>query len=191
MEIGRPASAGNATGSFVVAGVDGPPVGELVADMLTDSDNETAELLVKELGRRRAGGGSTDAGAVAIEARLAEWGLPIATTVVADGSGLSTEARLSCGLLTQLLTLREGDLYPRLAVAGVSGTLARRYRGTDLAGRFRGKTGSLDGVAAVAGYAEAPSGRISFAVVLNGLAHGDSGRGITDRVLRALLAAPG
>ena len=190
VEVGRGAIAGTATGSHVVARVDGPPVGDLVADMLADSDNETAELLVKELGRRWAGAGSTEAGAASIEARLGEWGLPMGATVVADGSGLSAESRVSCRLLTELLTFRESDLYPRLAVAGVSGTLARRYRGTDLAGRVRGKTGSLDGVAGIAGYADAPGGRVSFAIVLNGLPDGDTGRDVTDRILRALLDAP-
>lgn len=188
--VGLPPRAGIAEASVAIAGVDSPPVGDLVADMLVESDNETAELLVKELGRRAAGDGSTKAGTAVIERRLGDWGLPLAGAVVADGSGLSVESRLSCRLLVQLLELRSADLYPRVAIAGATGTLARRYRGTDLAQRVRGKTGSLDGIAGLAGYADASSGRITFAIVLNGLAAGDPGRGITDRALRALLAAP-
>lgn len=58
----RPPSSDAAGGSVAIAGIDSPSVGDLVHAMLRDSDNGTAELLVKELGLRAFGDGSTVAG---------------------------------------------------------------------------------------------------------------------------------
>jgi D-alanyl-D-alanine carboxypeptidase len=54
-------------------------------------------------------------------------------------------------------------------VAGETGTLAERWRGTQVAGRLRAKTGSLRNVTALAGEAEPMGalGRVTFAYVAN------------------------
>ena len=59
--------------------------------------------------------------------------------------------------------LRDG-----LAVAGETGTLAERWRGTPVAGRLRAKTGSLRNVTALAGEIEPlAGGMVTFAYVAN------------------------
>ena len=59
--------------------------------------------------------------------------------------------------------LRDG-----LAVAGETGTLAERWRGTQVAGRLHAKTGSLRNVTALAGEVEPlAGGRVTFAYVAN------------------------
>jgi serine-type D-Ala-D-Ala carboxypeptidase/endopeptidase (penicillin-binding protein 4) len=90
---------------------------------------------------------------------------------IVDGSGLSTGDALRCGTLVDVLeltrrpalrTIREG-----LSVAGERGTLAPRLRGTPLAGNLRAKTGTLDGVSALAGFVDADR-QLTFALLVNG-----------------------
>lgn len=82
-----PSARGLAPGDAVdVAGIESPSVGDLVHAMLRDSDNGTAELLVKELGVRRFGDGSTAAGVGAMHDLLGN-GVPLRGVVIADGSG--------------------------------------------------------------------------------------------------------
>ena len=170
VEVTGAATAGRAPAGTELAAVESPPVGDLVEAMLLDSDNGTAELLVKELGVQRGGGGSTTAGVAAVVSVLDASRFPVAGSVIADGSGLSDADRVTCELLVAVLLARQEVLAPRLAVAGESGTLARRFVGTPAAGRLRAKTGSLHGVTAITGYVESNAGEVlTFAFVVNGL----------------------
>ena len=60
-------------------------------------------MLLKELGVRFGGAGSTAAGLDVVERHLSETGLPADELAAADGSGLDRSDRLSCDLLQQLL----------------------------------------------------------------------------------------
>lgn len=183
------ARAGRSTpGAVELAGIDSPPVGELVHRMLRDSDNGTAELLVKEVGLRRSAAGSTRAGVQAIRSLLDNDGVPLDGVTIADGSGLSEANRLTCSAITRLLGGRARDLSGRLSVAGRDGTLVRRFRDTPLAGRIRAKTGSLDGVAALAGYADNTTGAtLTFSIIINALPSGVTGRGTLDAAVAAFV----
>jgi D-alanyl-D-alanine carboxypeptidase/D-alanyl-D-alanine-endopeptidase (penicillin-binding protein 4) len=58
-----------------------------------------------------------------------------------------------------------------MAVAGRSGTLAERMRGTAAAGRCQGKTGTLTGVSNLVGYCQDSSGQyLAFAFFNDGIA---------------------
>lgn len=158
-------------GADEVASVRSAPLGDVVASMVSESDNASAELLTKELGLQEAGEGSTAAGAGVLRDVLADAGLPLEGVALVDGSGLSRSDRLTCGLLTALLgEAGTGSALDRsLAVAGRTGSLIERFLGTPLVGRLRGKTGSLNGVETLAGVVETDSGRaLSFAYLLNG-----------------------
>ena len=155
-----------------LASIESPPVLDLVGQMLRESDNGTAELLLKEVGLRVAGEGSTAAGAAVAEATLGDLGLDVAGVDVVDGSGLDRGNRLTCQLLHGLLREVDagGEVEGGLAVAGVTGTLAHRFLDTPVSGHLRAKTGSLRDVAALAGYADTRhEGELTFAFVLNGL----------------------
>ena len=67
----------------------------IVRFMGRESDNFTAEMLVKQLGALYAGRGSTAAGARVIAATLGAAGVPLAGVRLADGSGLSGLDRLT------------------------------------------------------------------------------------------------
>jgi D-alanyl-D-alanine carboxypeptidase/D-alanyl-D-alanine-endopeptidase (penicillin-binding protein 4) len=169
VEVVGPPRAGVAPPDAVeVAAIESPPLREVVASMLRESDNSTAELLLKELGRS-AGDGSTAGGALVVRDRLTGGGLDLAGAAVADGSGLSLEDRVTCSLLVDLLR-RPGTgevLVEGLAVAGRTGTLSKRYVGTRLEGVLRAKTGSLTSVAALAGVVADDDPALTFALVVN------------------------
>jgi D-alanyl-D-alanine carboxypeptidase/D-alanyl-D-alanine-endopeptidase (penicillin-binding protein 4) len=137
------------------------------------SDNFFAETLLKDLGARFGGRGSTAAGATVARAALARVGIAPA---VVDGSGLSRRDRTSPRQVVRLLdwmsrSSRLGSAFrSSLAVACRSGTLASRMCGTRASGRCRGKTGTLFGVSALSGYCDVSSGHvIAFSLLMNGV----------------------
>ena len=155
------ASAGTAPdGSTEIAALDSLTIRELVAQMLIESDDTTAELLTKEVGLQVSGTGSTAAGSGAIVARLAAVGLPTTGLIMNDGSGLDEGNRVSCHLLAAVLDRAgpESELADLLPIAGENGTLRPRMRRTPAEGRVAAKTGTLDFVNALAGYAQTDDG---------------------------------
>jgi D-alanyl-D-alanine carboxypeptidase/D-alanyl-D-alanine-endopeptidase (penicillin-binding protein 4) len=142
--------------AVVVSMLESLPIREVVAEMLQQSDNTTAELLTKELGFLFGEGGSTEAGLAVIRAHaIAALGTAAGGFTLSDGSGLDRSNRATCDALTALLELdvAERALRPVLPVAAQSGTLSRRFVGTAAAGHIAAKTGSLEGVVALSGYA--------------------------------------
>jgi D-alanyl-D-alanine carboxypeptidase/D-alanyl-D-alanine-endopeptidase (penicillin-binding protein 4) len=177
----------------VLVELTSPPVAEIIQQMLQESDNNTAELLVKELGLRIGGTGTTEAGAAVVHQSLEQRGLDIGQFAVVDGSGLARENLQSCQTIETLLDESPpgtvvGD---GLAVAGRSGTLANRYGDSPLAGVLRAKTGSLNEVATLAGLVPTADGVIDFAQLLNGLPIGDeAGTALQDRLVEVLATWP-
>jgi D-alanyl-D-alanine carboxypeptidase/D-alanyl-D-alanine-endopeptidase (penicillin-binding protein 4) len=167
---------------------------DLVGEMLRESDNMTAELLVKELGRRFAGAGTTVAGVGVVRAALAAAGLPVARLQTVDGSGLDRSDRASCSLLLAGLdhTGRTGPVASGFPVAARDGTLARRFLGTPAAGRLQAKTGALDGVVGLTGYVERAGGQdpLVFSLLANDLPRDAVGRALQDRLGTVLARYP-
>lgn len=169
IEVTGPPRAGPAPPDAVeLAAVESPPLRYIVQELLQESDNSTAELLVKELGRAvgdpGTAGGRTQAATV-----LAEDGVTLDGAVIDDGSGLSLNNRVTCRLLLDLLADDEtGEvLREALPVAGRSGTLQKVFVDTPLEGYLAAKTGSLNSVRALAGVVEDEDGPLPFAYVLN------------------------
>jgi D-alanyl-D-alanine carboxypeptidase/D-alanyl-D-alanine-endopeptidase (penicillin-binding protein 4) len=162
-------ASGRAGGSNEIAHLDSQPIGQMVAAMLTESDNGTAELLTKELGLHDAGAGSTAAGVADIR-KVLQAALPLDGTTQVDGSGLANENRETCAAVQALLD-QQGPTSPLalgLPIAGQTGTLDKRFVGTPLAGRMRAKTGTLDQATALAGYLQTTQGsQITFAFLMN------------------------
>lgn len=181
-------------GSRFVAKLDSPPIGAEIGEMLRESDNLTAELLIKEMGRRAGKGGSTAAGIEVMRRALADAGLAVDQLTTVDGSGLDRSDRATCGLLRTAIdhAAVSGPVVAGLPVAGREGTLAKRLTGTPAAGRVRAKTGSLAGVSALTGVVDTSGGTpITFSLILNGLPRADRiGRGVADEVAGALARYP-
>ena len=155
----------------VIAKIDSLPLSDIVAEMLTNSDNNTAELLVKELGFATTGVGSREAGLEVIKVKLVEWGIPLDALTFVDGSGLDRGNRLTCSSLSALLA-KDGGFGPAglgLAIAGQTGTL-RDVLGDSLgAGKLRGKTGTLTGAKSLSGFVPYAADKASsFSLIING-----------------------
>jgi serine-type D-Ala-D-Ala carboxypeptidase/endopeptidase (penicillin-binding protein 4) len=168
--VGAPRSGTAPAGAATVASLDSPPVSQIVAEMLTTSDNESAEAALKEIGVATGGGGTWAAGTAGLTTLLGEAGVPLEGVQVADGSGLSIENHLTCRTLVDVLSLERTGPVVRagLAVAGETGTLAERWQGTDIAGRLRAKTGTLRNATALAGeVTPLQGGSLTFAYVAN------------------------
>ncbi len=165
-------SAGRAPGDVAeIARLESRPVSELVAEMVRDSDNETAELLTREMGLHAKGQGTTAAGVQVIGEALAGLGYDTAGLAMNDGSGLDPADRAPCPLVLDLLvrTGRDSTIGQAMPVAGTTGTLRERMADSPATGRVQAKTGSLNTVNALAGFADTPPGNaLTFLMIQNG-----------------------
>ena len=167
---GPPRSGEAPEDATTVATLESPPLSTVVAEMLTNSDNETAESAMKEIGLATSAEGSFAAGADGLGRLLSDAHVPLDGVQLEDGTGLTTEDRLTCTTLVDVLTRPDTGPVVRdgLAVAGQTGTLALRWRDTPVAGRMRAKTGTLRNVTALAGEVQpVPGGTVDFAYVAN------------------------
>lgn len=167
-----------------------PPLQEDLALTLRQSQNLHAELLL----RRLAPSGTVADGLAARLAALAPVGLPVGSVSLYDGSGMSTYNRVTPRALVKLLRWGSGQAWGTIwtngfPVAGQSGTLRNRLRGTALEGRLRAKTGTLNGTQALAGFLPTADGHtLAFAVLVNDLPDGASAAPVVDALLLALFA---
>jgi D-alanyl-D-alanine carboxypeptidase/D-alanyl-D-alanine-endopeptidase (penicillin-binding protein 4) len=160
-------------GASTIASEASPSLATLLGLTLAPSDNFFAETLIKDIGARFGGAGSTAAGAGVVRATIAkDFGLH---PYLIDGSGLSHSDHTTPKQIVELLAaLAHSPLGTTvrndLAVAGLSGTLSERMRHTPATGRCRAKTGTLNGVSNLAGYCESEGGDIlAFAFFDDGI----------------------
>jgi D-alanyl-D-alanine carboxypeptidase/D-alanyl-D-alanine-endopeptidase (penicillin-binding protein 4) len=153
-----------------IAVVRSPPLTRLVN--LTDvySDNFFAEMLIKLLGARFGGEGSTAAGAGVVAQFAREHGSGVHAV---DGSGLTRSGRASPAQVVTLLRSMETteageELIQDMALAGHEGTVADRMHGTAAYGRCRTKTGTLTGVSNLSGYCFNRDGKTMIFSILMG-----------------------
>ncbi len=198
VQVIGPAAAQTAPLSGVtLTSLGSPPLADIVGEMLRVSDNDTAEMLVKELAHVTSKGpGTTAEGVAVVRDALVRVGLDTTRLVNRDGSGLDRGDRVTCALLTSAVSLagRHSTLADGLPVAATSGTLARRLAGTPAAGRVRAKTGTLDDVSALAGWVDPKPGTVvppvCFAFVANNLPNHVVGPSVGDTVSLALATWP-
>jgi serine-type D-Ala-D-Ala carboxypeptidase/endopeptidase (penicillin-binding protein 4) len=186
-------SIGNSvTPGLVVPGFDqiadygSPTMADIVQDTNVPSNNYLAEMLLKDVGAEFGGSGSTAAGISVVRGFAAKQG---ARFNGENGSGLTRRNKASPASVVKLLdSMIEADetstpaaqvdqrrmrdaWINSLAVAGRSGTLAHRMRGTAARGRCNAKTGTLNGVSALSGYcfqgAEDADHAVVFSLLMN------------------------
>jgi len=171
---GRPRPAVASAGARPLASVASPPIPDLVETMLTDSDNDIAEALGREVAGHYGLPRSFAGGAAGVRRGVSAAGVDPAGLRLVDASGLSPTNRVRPRALTALLlaAVRRPALRPLLSglpVAGFTGTLGDRFRrppAAAAAGLVRAKTGTLTGVSALAGVVLDRSGALlAFAFV--------------------------
>jgi D-alanyl-D-alanine carboxypeptidase/D-alanyl-D-alanine-endopeptidase (penicillin-binding protein 4) len=140
------------------------------------SQNFVAESILKTMGAQASKAPGSWPGGVAAVADFLERevGIPKNAYLMKNGSGLNDVNRFSAAQVVKVLAY----MYPRLTVApeylsslgiaGKDGTVRFRMGGTPAVGRVRAKTGTLEDVTALSGYAESVSGHhYAFSVLVN------------------------
>ncbi len=178
-------------GARLLASHQGRPLAEVARGMMKGSDNLLTRLTYLRLGAATAVEGEDTRAAA--ERAVREWfaakGLDSAGLVLDNGSGLSRSERITPEQLAAVLALtwdsaQAPELLATLPVAGVDGTLSRRFKGSSAEGRARMKTGTLNEAVALAGYVwDAQERPWVVVVLLNGPGTGAKGRPVLDALV--------
>jgi D-alanyl-D-alanine carboxypeptidase/D-alanyl-D-alanine-endopeptidase (penicillin-binding protein 4) len=169
-----------------LAVVHSPKISWLIHLTNAPSDNFLAEMLLKGIGAKFGGAGSTAAGAGVVRSQLASFGIHPRLN---DGSGLSRSDQTSPQQVVTLLAKMSGNraFTSSLAIGGETGTLVDEMRGTAAQRNCIGKTGTLHDVANLAGYCTARDGhKLVFAFLFNRLGNPDAGHQIEANMAAAL-----
>jgi len=151
------------------------PLSSVITEYNKNSVNIIGENLIKLLGATYKGApGTWEKGSLVISEFLSSAGIKNGYTI-ADGSGLSLNNRVSPQTLTEILSyayknrLIASDFIVSLPVAGVDGTLRKRFKNSDVQGRVMAKTGYLKNVRALSGYVFTKKGDVLvFSILSNG-----------------------
>jgi D-alanyl-D-alanine carboxypeptidase/D-alanyl-D-alanine-endopeptidase (penicillin-binding protein 4) len=186
VRVARPASLGRAPATAQeLAAVPSPPISELALLTLVPSDNLFAEQMLKVVGANFGTGGTTTAGVGVVRSTLQRFSI---APRIADGSGLSrADATSPKQVVTLLNGMREEPGFrTSLPIAGRSGTLANRMRGTIAQDRCQAKTGTLSNVSGLAGFCRTANGHtVAFAMLSNNV-NTISAKAAEDRVAQLI-----
>jgi D-alanyl-D-alanine carboxypeptidase/D-alanyl-D-alanine-endopeptidase (penicillin-binding protein 4) len=174
-----------------IVSFDSLPLAEIISRVNKNSNNVMARQILYTLSAEVLGEPGTESGGrKVIEDWLADTGIEFPTLMLDNGAGLSREARVSAREFGALLEFAWRKPYmpeylASMAVSGLDGTLRRKFDDASLTGQAHLKTGSLDHVAAIAGFLQARSGRRFAVVMLHN--HEDVHRGPGEEAQVALL----
>lgn len=161
------------------------------------SDNLSAELILKTLGAEQFGRpGSAEKGVRAMRLFLSSVGVDTMAMQIADGSGVSRYNLITPAGIVDLLTAMwhnfklRSEFIATLPIAGVDGTLDNRMRGTPAEGIVHAKTGTINGVSALSGYAATFDGEeLVFSMMMQPyLVNTSAVRSVQDRICAELCA---
>jgi D-alanyl-D-alanine carboxypeptidase/D-alanyl-D-alanine-endopeptidase (penicillin-binding protein 4) len=158
----------------------GKPLADILRLLMKYSNNNIAEILVKDLGAERSGPpGTWTNGIAAARQTLTGLGVPASGFQTVDGSGLSPSNRVTPRTLVGALRIARAsfafgpEFESALPIAARDGTLSARVAGAPDA--IRAKTGLLNGAAALSGFARARDGSVVvFSLLVNDYARGDA-----------------
>jgi serine-type D-Ala-D-Ala carboxypeptidase/endopeptidase (penicillin-binding protein 4) len=158
------------------------PLWQVVWGMNKFSNNFVADQILKKVGAEVWGApGTMDKGVKALQDALEDIGISPKSYTIIDGSGLTRKTRVTARQIVKVLSTAASDIsiapefIASLGVGGEDGTLRNRFPSEITHSTIRGKTGSLDGVNALAGYMTSKDKEnIAFAIILNdpGLRYG-------------------
>jgi len=154
--------------------LESPPLAEVIRVINKSSNNLLARTLFLTLGAERLGPpGSLAKARRAVAEWLAASGLDLPELVIDNGAGLSRDTRISAEGMGRLLghayaSPNMPEFMSSLAVAGVDGTVRKRFRTSPLAGRAHLKTGTIRDATGIAGFVLDQRGERWIAVCLIG-----------------------
>ena len=150
-----------------------PPLSQILAAFMKESQNQLGEMLFKSIALARADTGSAVVARRLFTEQLLGWGAESDGFIVWDGSGLSRRDMVSPETVVRVLdTMRRSRnfqaYYDAMPIAGVDGTLRTRMRGTTGEANVRGKTGTLGNVRTLSGFVTTAGGAtLIFSVLCN------------------------
>ncbi|MBI2517649.1 MAG: D-alanyl-D-alanine carboxypeptidase/D-alanyl-D-alanine-endopeptidase [Opitutae bacterium] len=168
-----------ATATVRVGEIGSPALRELVTGFMKPSQNLETDLVFAHLGELRRNDQTpplTRSDELALDALnefIREIGVPPGQVTFDEGSGLSRNNLTTAGATVELLAFmarhRESAAFlASLPIAGVDGSLDKRFKGTPAEGNIRAKTGGLRWAASLSGYATTAAGeRLAFSFMLN------------------------
>lgn len=167
---------------------------DVLVPMMKNSDNIYAESMFYQLAFLSGEKGAGRKQAVSyIQKLISSLGLNTEPYQIADGSGISLYNYLSPLMLSTLLIYAykteaiRNHLYFALPIAGVDGTLSKRMLDTPAFQRIHAKTGTVDGVSTLSGYAEAGNGHLLvFSIFNQGVIKSSQGKEFQDQVCTLL-----
>lgn len=168
-----------------------PPMSEVIRSVNKYSNNLMTRHLLLTLGAEELESPATpEKGVEVVNEYLSDLGLDTSDLVLDNGSGLSRDTRITASLMNDVLQHAWRSPYmpefvASLPLNGIDGTMRNRLRGRNIVGRMHVKTGSLNDVAAVAGFVYAQSGRTFL--VSGMLNYDQADRGPGTELLDALL----
>lgn len=178
----------------VLASYESKPLGDDLRVINKVSQNLHAEIMLRLLGREKGTAGTIEGGLEVLKSFLTQAGIPAGEYAFYDGSGLSRQNLVTPHAVVALLQYAAkqswGTLYSEtFPVAGLDGSLAERFHGTVAQGVVLGKTGSLDHVKSLSGYATTASGeRIAFSIFANNFdVPGRRAQDAIDRIVEAII----
>lgn len=180
-----------------LARAESKPISSMVVDMMKFSNNFVAEMLTKNLAAEKGSShpATLSEGVQLIRDFVVSAGIAKDRFRIINPSGFSRENQISPKDLNQVLWhIREqfgifAEALTAFPVAGVDGTLKSRMRGSKAEGRVRAKTGLLNGVAGLAGYAGKEDGtQYTFVFLFNGRPDlSEDARALFDRMAAELV----
>jgi D-alanyl-D-alanine carboxypeptidase/D-alanyl-D-alanine-endopeptidase (penicillin-binding protein 4) len=152
------------------------PLSLILQDMNKWSNNFIAEQLLRTLGKESYGSpGTREKGLRVVQNYLGGIGIPADSYQLDDGSGQSRGNRLSAAELVSVLEAMahnspwQAEFMASLGLWGMDGVVERRFSASPARGLLRVKTGTLEGVAALSGYARSTEGKVrAFSLLWNG-----------------------
>ncbi|WP_188633838.1 D-alanyl-D-alanine carboxypeptidase/D-alanyl-D-alanine endopeptidase [Lentibacillus kapialis] len=170
------------------------PLSDLLVPFMKLSNNTHAEMLVKEMGKAVHEEGSWEKGLEVVASEMKKHGITIDTTVIKDGSGISHMNLLPPDEIAALLyNVQEAAWFEAYINAFPDSGSSERMVGGTLQNRLedfnvQAKTGTIDGVSTLSGYAETESGgKMIFSIMLNNLLNEDDGPAIEDKIVEILI----
>lgn len=167
------------------------PLSEIITKINKHSNNVMARQLLYTLSAELLGPPGTEAGGrEVVQQWLRDRNLYFDEFRLENGAGLSRESRMTARDLGQILRYAyQSPFMPEylssLSLSGLDGTLSQRFRDSALTGKAHIKTGSLDNVAAFAGYFQSRQGNRYIVVTMHN--YTDIHRGPGAEVQEALL----
>jgi serine-type D-Ala-D-Ala carboxypeptidase/endopeptidase (penicillin-binding protein 4) len=155
------------------------PLGDAVKLINKISQNLHTEMLLRTVARQNGAWATTDDLMKPPADFYAAVGIAPADVIQTDASGLSRHDLVTPRAIVTLLSFAQkqtwfGQYYASLPVAGADGTLEDRMKNTPAAGRIHAKTGSVEHVRTLSGFAETPGGR---RLIFSFLSNNQGGKG--------------